>query len=76
MSSSVSAVGVKVAVQVIESPESATADIVPETMLRSAFANPATASEKMIVTKEVSPAFSAVSANEMLETVGATVSTL
>ena len=77
MLSSVSAAGVKVEVHVIESPSlSATADMVPDAILRSAFANPVTASEKTMVTSEVSPAFSAVSAKVMLLTVGATVSTL
>ena len=74
--SSVLAVGVKVEVHVIESPLSATADMVPDAILRSPLAKPATASENTIVTSEVSPAFSAVSAKEMLLTVGATVSTL
>ena len=77
MLSSVSAVGVKVDVHVMPSPAPfCTAVIVPEAMLRSAFANPVTASEKTMVTSEVSPAFSAVSAKVMLLTVGATVSTL
>ena len=71
-----SAAGVKVEVHVIESPLSATADMVPDAILRSAFANPVTASEKTMVTSEVSPAFSAVSAKVMLLTVGASVSTL
>ena len=68
--SSKSAVGVNVEVKVTELSADDTADIVPPTMVRSALANEATASEKVIVTREVSPAFRAVSAKVMLLTVG------
>ena len=51
-----------------------TSVIAPLTMVRSALANAVTASENVIVTREVSPFFSAASAKVMLLTVGAVVS--
>ena len=50
-----------------------TADSVPLAMVRSALVKPVTASEKVMVTSEVSPTFSAVSATTMVA-VGRTVS--
>jgi hypothetical protein len=61
---------VNVEVNVTEPSADDTADIVPPTIVRSVLSNEATASENTIVTKEVSPAFRAVSAKVMLLTVG------
>ncbi len=52
------ALGVKVAVQVMPPSRLLTALSVPLAMLRSALLNPTTASEKVMVTSEVSPIFS------------------
>ncbi|MNL14878.1 hypothetical protein D3C87_1358390 [compost metagenome] len=65
--------GVKVAVQVMPPSLLLTAVSVPLAMVRSALVNPLTASLKVIVTSEVSPILSAVSATTMLA-VGRTVS--
>ncbi|MNO62804.1 hypothetical protein D3C76_534850 [compost metagenome] len=67
------AVGVKVAVQVIPPSLLLTAVSVPLAMVRSALVNPLTASLKVIVTSEVSPILSAVSATTMVA-VGRSVS--
>ena len=52
-------VGVKVAVQVMPPSEDDTALSVPLTTVRSTLVNPVTASEKVMVTSEVSPMLSA-----------------
>ena len=54
------AVGVKVAVQVMPPFTEATAVSAPLAIVRSALVKPVTASLKVIVTSDVSPAFSAV----------------
>ena len=59
----VSAVGVKVAVQVVPPSAEDTALRVPLAMVRSALLKPLTASEKVMVTPEVSPAASAARAS-------------
>ena len=74
VSSSRSTVGVYVEVHVTPLFADDTAVIVPPTIVRSALANAVTASENMIVTRDVSPFFNAVSAKVMLLTVGAVVS--
>ncbi|MNF87618.1 hypothetical protein D3C84_700880 [compost metagenome] len=66
-------VGVKVAVQVMPPSLLLTAVKVPLAMVRSALLKPVTASENVMVTSEVSPILSAVSATTMVA-VGATVS--
>ncbi|MNR52754.1 hypothetical protein D3C85_1726560 [compost metagenome] len=63
----------KVAVQVIPPSLLLTAVSVPLAMVRSALVNPLTASLKVIVTSEVSPILSAVSATTMVA-VGRSVS--
>ena len=60
------AVGVKVAVQVMPPSTSDTAVSVPLAIVRSALVNPLTASLKVKVTSEVSPACSALSATTMV----------
>ncbi|MNG24473.1 hypothetical protein D3C84_1092010 [compost metagenome] len=67
------AVGVNVAVQVIPPSLLLTEVNVPLAMLRSALVKPVTASEKVMVTSEVSPAVSAVSASTIVA-VGRSVS--
>ncbi|MNQ74429.1 hypothetical protein D3C85_891840 [compost metagenome] len=67
------AVGVKVAVQVIPPSLLLTEVNVPLAMLRSALVKPLTASEKVMVTSEVSSALSVVSASTIVA-VGRTVS--
>ena len=67
------AVGVKVAVQVMPPFTEATAVSVPLVIVRSALVKPVTASLKVIVTSDVSPAFSAVSATTIVA-VGRSVS--
>ncbi|MNV39333.1 hypothetical protein D3C71_1309090 [compost metagenome] len=67
------AVGVKVAVQVMPPSLLLTALNVPLATLRSALVKPVTASEKVMVTSDVSPAASAVSASTIVA-VGRTVS--
>ncbi len=67
------AVGVKVAVQVMPPSALLTAVKVPFAIVRSALVKPVTASLKVKVTNEVSPARRAVSASTMLA-VGRTVS--
>ena len=67
------AVGVKVAVQVTPPSLLLTALNVPLAMVRSALVKPVTASLKVMVTSEVSPALSALSVTTM-DAVGATVS--
>ena len=67
------AVGVKVAVQVMPPSLLLTALNVPLAIVRSALVKPLTASLKVMVTSEVSPIFSAVSATTMVA-VGRTVS--
>ncbi|MNJ77877.1 hypothetical protein D3C77_754830 [compost metagenome] len=59
-------VGVKVAVQVMPPSLLLTALNVPLAMVRSALVKPLTASLKVMVTNEVSPALSAVSATTMV----------
>ncbi|MNF87617.1 hypothetical protein D3C84_700870 [compost metagenome] len=66
-------VGVKVAVQVMPPSLLLTALKVPLAMLRSALVKPLTASLKVMVTSEVSPAVSEVSASTIVA-VGRTVS--
>ena len=73
--SSRSAVGVKVAVQVMPPSPEVTADKVPFWTVRSALEKPVTASVKVMVTSEVSPARRAVSATTIVAS-GATVSTV
>ena len=73
VASSTPLVGVKVAVQVIPPSEEDTEDRVPLAAVKSAVVNPVTASEKVIVTVAVSPAFSAVSDSAKVA-VGRTVS--
>ena len=68
-----SAVGVNVAVQVTPPSDEDTAVSAPFAIVRSALLKSVTASLKVIVTSDVSPAFSAVSATTML-TVGRSVS--
>ncbi|MNR53974.1 hypothetical protein D3C85_1740820 [compost metagenome] len=65
--------GVKVAVQVIPPSLLLTAVSVPLAMVKSALVNPLTASLKVMVTSEVSPILSAVSATTMVA-VGRSVS--
>ena len=60
------AVGVKVAVQVIPPSLLLTAVNVPLAIVRSALVKPLTASEKVMVTSEVSPILNAVSATTMV----------
>ena len=60
------AVGVKVAVQVMPPSLLLTALKVPLAMVRSALVKPLTASLKVMVTSEVSPTLSAVSATTMV----------
>ncbi|MNO58422.1 hypothetical protein D3C76_489800 [compost metagenome] len=67
------AVGVKVAVQVMPPSLLLTEVNVPLAMLRSALVKPLTASEKVMVTSEVSSALSVVSASTIVA-VGRTVS--
>ena len=67
------AVGVKVAVQVMPPSLLLTALNVPLAIVRSALVKPLTASLKVMVTSDVSPIFSAVSATTMVA-VGRTVS--
>ena len=67
------AVGVKVAVQVMPPSLLLTAVSVPLAMVRSALVKPLTASAKVMVTSEVSPIFSALSATTMVA-VGRSVS--
>ncbi len=67
------AVGVKVAVQVMPPSLLLTALRVPLARVRSALVKPLTASLKVMVTSDVSPIFSAVSATTMVA-VGRTVS--
>ena len=74
--SSVSSVGMKTPVQVMLSPEFKPPGMSPDWQLTSEAANAATASENTIVRVGVSPAFIAVSSNDMLLTDGASVSTL
>ncbi|MNV94502.1 hypothetical protein D3C71_1893070 [compost metagenome] len=69
------AVGENVAVQVTPPSLELTALNVPLAMVRSALLKPLTASEKVMVTPLVSPAFNAVSAITMVA-VGSTVSTV
>ena len=69
-----SAVGVKVPVQVLPLSLEATVLSAPLATVRSALAKPVTASLKVIVTRLVSPALSALSASTMVA-VGALVST-
>ncbi|MNC34466.1 hypothetical protein D3C75_829010 [compost metagenome] len=66
-------VGVKVAVQVMPPSLLLTEVKVPLAMLRSALVKPVTASEKVMVTSEVSPALRVASARTMVA-VGRTVS--
>ncbi|MOA27260.1 hypothetical protein D3C78_1481240 [compost metagenome] len=66
-------VGVKVAVQVMPPSLLFTEVKVPLAMLRSALVKPVTASEKVMVTSEVSPALRVASARTMVA-VGRTVS--
>ena len=66
--------GVKVAVQVMPPSEEETLLSVPLAMLRSALVKPVTASLKVMVTRDVSPSFKAVSATTMVA-VGRAVST-
>ncbi|MNO58416.1 hypothetical protein D3C76_489740 [compost metagenome] len=68
-----SAVGVKVAVQVIPPSLELTLLRVPFAMVKSPLSKPLTASLKVMVTNEVSPVLSAVSATTMVA-VGSTVS--
>ncbi|MNP33228.1 hypothetical protein D3C76_1264520 [compost metagenome] len=65
--------GVKVAVQVMPPSLLLTEDNVPLAMLRSALVKPLTASEKVMVTREVSPILNAVSTTTMVA-IGRTVS--
>ncbi|MNQ29764.1 hypothetical protein D3C85_430850 [compost metagenome] len=58
--------GVNVAVQVMPPSLLLTALKVPLAMVRSALVKPVTASEKVIVTKDVSPMLSVVSATTMV----------
>ncbi|MNL67340.1 hypothetical protein D3C87_1919130 [compost metagenome] len=67
------AAGVNVAVHVTPPSDELTALIVPFAIVRSAFVKPLTASENVIVTSDVSPMASAVSATTMAA-VGRTVS--
>ncbi len=67
------AVGVSVAVQVMPPSEELTALSVPLATVRSALAKPVTASENVIVTSEVSPATSELSATTIVA-VGSAVS--
>ncbi|MNW66587.1 hypothetical protein D3C74_450700 [compost metagenome] len=67
------AAGVSVAVHVTPPSDELTALIVPFAIVRSAFVKPLTASEYVIVTSDVSPADSDVSATTMVA-VGRTVS--
>ena len=67
------AVGVNVAVQVMPPSPDVTADSVPLSIVRSALVRPVTASLKVIVTSEVSPACSASSATTIVA-VGRSVS--
>ena len=73
--SSMLSVGVNVAVQVMPPSVLATLESLPLAMLRSSLSKPVTASLKVMVTREVSPALRAVSAKTM-EAVGALVSTV
>ncbi|MCY1306426.1 hypothetical protein D9M70_562880 [compost metagenome] len=66
-------VGVNVAVQEMPPSLLLTELNVPLAMLRSALLKPVTASENVMVTRDVSPIFSALSATTMVA-VGATVS--
>ncbi len=59
-------VGVKVAVQVMPPLLLLTAVKVPLAMVRSVLVKPVTASEKVMVTSEVSPSFNALSATTMV----------
>ena len=68
------AVGVNVAVQVMPPSLLLTAVKVPLAIVRSALVKPLTASLKVMVTSEVSPIFSALSATTMVA-VGRAVST-
>ena len=76
VASSRSAVGVKVAVQVLPSSVLLTALSSPPSTVRSSLVNPVTGSLKVMVTSEVSPFLRALSASTMLVTVGAWVSML
>ncbi len=69
--SSRSAVGVNVAVQVTPPSVEATIVNVPPAMARSALLKLLTASLKVRVTNDVSPAFSAVSAKTIVGVIGA-----
>ena len=73
VASLVLALGVKVAVQVMPPSPLLTALNVPLAMVRSALVKPVTASLKVMVTSEVWPMLSTVSATTMLA-VGRTVS--
>ena len=61
-----SAFGVSVAVQTLPPLVDVTADSAPFAMLRSVFANPSTASLKLMVTAVLIPASSVLSATTML----------
>ena len=74
LASVVLATGVKVAVQVTPPLLLVTALKVPFEMVRSSLVKPETASLKVMVTREVSPILSALSATTMVA-VGRTVST-
>ncbi|MNY66314.1 hypothetical protein D3C86_2037190 [compost metagenome] len=65
------AVGVKVAVQVMPPSPLLTAVNVPLAIVRSALVRPVTASEKVIVTKDVSPMLSVASATTIVAVGGA-----
>ncbi|MNF77895.1 hypothetical protein D3C76_534770 [compost metagenome] len=71
--SAIPANGVRMAVQVIPPSLLLTALKVPLSMVRSALVKPVTASEKVMVTSEVSPTLRAVSATTMVA-VGRSVS--
>ncbi|MNI25872.1 hypothetical protein D3C73_795510 [compost metagenome] len=71
--SAIPASGVRMAVQVMPPSLLLTALKVPLSMVRSALVKPVTASEKVMVTSEVSPTLRAVSATTMVA-VGRSVS--
>ncbi len=72
MASVTSAVGVRVAVHVMPPSAELTVLSVPFSTIRSELLKPVTASENVIVTSEVSPAFNALSATTTVA-VGSTV---
>ena len=74
VASVVEADGVSVAVHVVPPSDDVTELSVPLSIVRSAFVKPVTASLNVIVTSEVSPIFSDVSATTIVA-VGRTVST-